>query len=164
MVFPMRKSRIKKEAERAIIYRMVIGIVQRFDATYRQYDRRSMFCSRRSLGSSLETYLIGAAVLIGEAEGQLFTAYKLASFLGLARGTVQRKSDHLERVKAVERVGLASPASSGAIRQSRRLPTVPTALLFPTQPKPLLPQGKKCRPRLASICWVRFVLLGREVG
>jgi len=26
---------------------------------------------------SLETYLIGAAVLIGEAEGQLFTAYKL---------------------------------------------------------------------------------------
>jgi hypothetical protein len=31
----MRKGRIKKEAERAIIYRMVIGIVQRFDATYR---------------------------------------------------------------------------------------------------------------------------------
>jgi len=55
---------------------------------------------------SLETYLIGAAVLIGEAEGQLFTAYKLASFLGLARGTVQRKLDHLERVKAVERVGV----------------------------------------------------------
>jgi len=106
MVFLMRKSRIKKEAERAIIYRMVIGIVQRFDATYRQYGRRSMFSGRRSLGSSLETYLIGAAVLIGEAEGQLFTAYKLASFLGLARGTVQRKLDHLERVKAVERVGL----------------------------------------------------------
>src|SRR3974390_293978 len=61
---------------------------------------------RSSLGSSLETYLIGAAVLIGEAEGQLFTAYKLASFLGLARGTVQRKLDHLERVKAVERVSL----------------------------------------------------------
>jgi hypothetical protein len=55
---------------------------------------------------SLETYLIGAAVLIGEAEGQLFTAYKLASFLGLARGTVQRKLDQLERVKAVERVSL----------------------------------------------------------
>jgi hypothetical protein len=27
----MRKSRIKKEAERAIIYRMVIGIVQRIE-------------------------------------------------------------------------------------------------------------------------------------
>jgi hypothetical protein len=102
----MRKSRIKNEAERAIIYRMVIGIVQRFDATYRQYGRHSMFSGRRSLGSSLETYLIGAAVLIGEAEGLLFTAYKLASFLGLARGTVQRKLDHLERVKAVERIGL----------------------------------------------------------
>ena len=53
MVFPMRKSRIKKEAERAIIYRMVIGIVQRFDATYRQYGRRSMFSGRRSLGYRL---------------------------------------------------------------------------------------------------------------
>lgn len=39
IVSPMRKSRIKKETERAIIYRMVIGIVQRFDATYRQYGR-----------------------------------------------------------------------------------------------------------------------------
>jgi len=99
-------SRIKREAERAIIYCMVIGIVQRFDAAYRQYHGRSLFSGRSSLGSSLETYLIGAAVLIGEAEGQLFTAYKLASFLGLARGTVQRKLDHLERVKAVERVGV----------------------------------------------------------
>lgn len=39
-------------------------------------------------------------MLIGEAED------KLASFLGLARGTVQRKLDHLERVKAAERVGV----------------------------------------------------------
>ena len=68
-------SRIKREAERAIIYRMVIGIVQRFDAAYRQYHGRSLFSGRSSLGSSLETYLIGAAVLIGEAEGHLFTAY-----------------------------------------------------------------------------------------
>jgi hypothetical protein len=103
----MRKSKIKKEAERAIIYGMVIAIVQRFDATYRHYGRgSSLFSGRSSLGSSLETYLIGAAVLIGEAEGRLFTANKLASFLGLARGTVQRKLDHLQRVRAVERVGV----------------------------------------------------------
>ena len=51
-------SRIKLEAERVTIYRMVIDIVQRFDAPYRQYHGRE----DRSLGSSLETYLIVAAV------------------------------------------------------------------------------------------------------
>ena len=93
-------TRIKQEAERAVIYRMVIEIVQRFDAAFKQYHGRGS-----SLGSSLETYLIVAAVLIGEAENRLFTAHKLSSYLGLARGTVQRKLDHLETVGAVERVG-----------------------------------------------------------
>jgi hypothetical protein len=93
-------TRIKQEAERAIVYRMVIEIVQSFDAAFKQYHGRGS-----SLGSSLETYLIVAAVLIGEAENRLFTAHKLSSYLGLARGTVQRKLDHLETVGAVERIG-----------------------------------------------------------
>jgi DNA-binding MarR family transcriptional regulator len=91
-------TRIKREAERVTLYQMVIDIVQRFDEAYRAFHGRGS-----SLGSSLESYLIVAAVLIGEADKRLFSAHKLSGYLGLARGTVQRKLNHLERVGAVER-------------------------------------------------------------
>ena len=93
--------RIKREAERTIIYRMVIEILQRFDVAYKQYHGRGS-----SLGASLETYLIVAAVLIGEAENRLFTAHKLSSYLGLARGTVQRKLDHPKQLERSSASGL----------------------------------------------------------
>jgi hypothetical protein len=96
----MAPTRIKREAERVTLYQMVIDIVRRFDEAYRAFHGRGS-----SLGSSLESYLIVAAVLIGEAEKRLFSAHKLSGYLGLARGTVQRKLDHLERVGAVQRVG-----------------------------------------------------------
>jgi len=54
-------TRIKRQAERVTLYQMVIDIVQRFDEAYRAFHGRGS-----SLGSSLESYLIVAAVLIGE--------------------------------------------------------------------------------------------------
>jgi hypothetical protein len=93
---------IKMGAERAIIYSMIMDVVRRCDAAYGKYQRKGS-----SIGATLETYMIVAAVLIGEMEGRLFTAQKLAAFLGFARGTVQRKLDHLMKVKAVERVSKA---------------------------------------------------------
>ena len=90
---------IKMGAERAIIFGMIMDVVRRCDAAYGKYQRRGS-----SIGATLETYMIVAAVLIGEMEGRLFTAQKLAQYLGFARGTVQRKLDYLMKVKAVERV------------------------------------------------------------
>ena len=90
---------IKMGAERAIIYSMIMDVVRRCDAAYGKYQRRGS-----SVGATLETYMIVAAVLIGEMEGRLFTSQKLAHFLGFARGTVQRKLDYLLKVRAVERV------------------------------------------------------------
>ena len=90
---------IEMGAERAIIYSMIMDVVRRCDAAYGKYQRRGS-----SVGATLETYMIVAAVLIGEMEGRLFTAQKLAHFLGFARGTVQRKLDYLLKVRAVERV------------------------------------------------------------
>jgi hypothetical protein len=90
---------IKMGAERAIIYGMIMDVVRRCDAAYGKYQRRGS-----SIGATLETYMIVAALLIGEMEGRLFTAQKLAQYLGFARGTVQRKLDYLMKVKAVERV------------------------------------------------------------
>jgi hypothetical protein len=93
---------IKMGAERAIIYGMIMDVVRRCDAAYGKYQRRGS-----SIGATLETYMIVAAVLTGEMECRLFTAQKLAQFLGFARGTVQRKLDYLVKVKAVERFGRA---------------------------------------------------------
>jgi hypothetical protein len=83
-------------AERAIIYGMIMDVVRRCDA--------AVPTPRFNIGATLETYMIVAAVLIGEMQGRLFTAQKLAQYLGFARGTVQRKLDYLMKVKAVERV------------------------------------------------------------
>ena len=110
-------TRIKREAERVTLYQMVIDIVRRFDEAYRAFHGRGS-----SLGSSLESYLIVAAVLIGEAERRLFSAHKLSSFLGLARGTVQRKLDHLERVGAVERVGAKYRLGDICAREAGHVP------------------------------------------
>ena len=110
-------TRIKREAERTIVYRMVIEIVRRFDVAFKQYHGRGS-----SLGSSLETYLIVAAVLIGEAENRLFSAHKLSSYLGLARGTVQRKLDYLETVGAVERVGAKYRLGDICAREAGHVP------------------------------------------
>ena len=52
------------------------------------------------VGASLEDYLIISTVMLGEAEGRLFTAYKLAAYLKVLRSTVQRK---LDQVGSVER-------------------------------------------------------------
>jgi hypothetical protein len=94
-------TRIKREAERVTLYQMVIDIVQRFDDACRAFHGRGS-----SLDSSLESYLIVAAVLIGHADKHLFSAHKLSGYLGLARGTVQRKLNHLERVGASSASGL----------------------------------------------------------
>jgi hypothetical protein len=110
-------QRIKNGAERAIVYQMVIDIVKRFDDAYKAYHGRGS-----SLGSSLETYLIVAAVLIGEMENRLFSAHKLSSYLGLARGTVQRKLDHLESVGAVERVGTKYRVGDICAREAEHVP------------------------------------------
>jgi hypothetical protein len=85
---------IKMGAERAIVYGMIMDVVRRCDAAYGKYQRRGS-----SIGATLETYMIVAGVLIGEMQGRLFTAQKLAQYLGFARGTVQRKLDYLMKVK-----------------------------------------------------------------
>src|SRR5262249_59598803 len=51
-----------------IIYSMIMDVVRRCDAAYGKYQRRGS-----SVGATLETYMIVAAVLIGEMEGRLFT-------------------------------------------------------------------------------------------
>jgi hypothetical protein len=84
--------------------------------------RRAFHGRGSSLGSSLESYLIVAAVLIGEAEKRLFSAHKLSSYLGLARATVQRKLDHLERVGAVERVGAKYRLGDICAREAEHVP------------------------------------------
>jgi hypothetical protein len=58
---------IKMGAERAIIYGMIMDVVRRCDAAYGKYQRRGS-----SIGATLETYMIVAAVLIGEMEGRPF--------------------------------------------------------------------------------------------
>ena len=50
---------IKMGAERAIIYGMIMDVVRRCDAAYGKYQRRGS-----SIGATLETYMIVAAVLI----------------------------------------------------------------------------------------------------
>src|SRR5215470_10509386 len=102
---------IKMGAERAIIYSMIMDVVRRCDAAYGKYQRRGS-----SIGATLETYMIVAAVLIGEMEGRLFTAQKLAQFLGFARGTVQRKLDDLMKLRR-------SSASTGLSIALAKLPS-----------------------------------------
>jgi Mn-dependent DtxR family transcriptional regulator len=47
--------------------------------------------------------LILMGVMIGEAEGKLLSAYKLAGFIGIPRATVMRRLARLQRDGLVER-------------------------------------------------------------
>jgi Fic family protein len=92
-------TRIKRQHERVIGSRLTIDLLNNFDQVWRRH-----FGKAANVGASLEDYVLLTVVLMGEAEGRLFTAHKLAAYLKVPRSTVQRKLDHLEEVGSVERM------------------------------------------------------------
>jgi Fic family protein len=96
----LTRTRVRRQDERVVAARLTIDLLRNFDEVYRSHSG----VVAKNVGASLEDYVIATIVLIGEAEGRLFTAHKLATYLNLPRSTVQRKLDHLESDAAVERV------------------------------------------------------------
>lgn len=107
--------------QRAVIVKMVIEIAMTFC--------KAMSCERRP-GQCLAEMLLYSAVMVGHAEGRLLNASKLADYVGIARPTVVRKLDKMQKSGLVERHGNTyriSPSSANgdamirASQQARKL-------------------------------------------
>lgn len=106
---------IEHAQQRIVVAKTMLDIARLFSSSYFQDER---------FGSRADDLLLYAALFIGHAESKPMNASKLAEYAGLARPTVIRKLNAMEKRGSVKRIGdgfglaLSLVNSAAALRAS----------------------------------------------